>query len=215
MTRRGNGTFRALGEELDARLGEIMGELGRAIEEATGRADGLRPGEFSHERRIGTPSGSLQAGVRVRVGGLAAGAAGAGEAGGEDAAAFRPVARRRSADDATAGRDMGEEATGGSASRAAVPPRAEAAPDTTPQPVDATILEVDGTWTLVADLPGVGPGDVRLAAGDGEGDLVIEAHGRRRRYAGRFALPVGLCVEALTMSLVNGVLELRGEVPSP
>ncbi len=225
MTRRGEGPFRALGEELDARLGEIMGELGRVIEEAADGTDAWQQGEFTRERTISTPRGNLQAGIRLRVGSLATDRNGTDEAragGGEkadNAAPRRPVRRPRGTGLPKAPGDAagnGDPSLSGLALAESGDPASAATDDAqAPWPVEATILDVDGRWTLVADLPGVGPEGVTIAEGEGGRGLLVEAQGRRRRYAGRFDLPPGLRAAGLSMSLVNGVLELHGEVPKP
>lgn len=225
MTRRGDRPFRALGEELDARLGEIMGELGRVIEEAAGGTDAWRQGEFTRERSISTPRGHLQAGIRLRVGGLSAARGATDEDstgdGNEtaDTAPRRPVRWARGPgrpEDPSDGAGNGAPSISGLARAESDAPASAATDDAqAPWPVEATILEVDGRWTLVADLPGVGPEGVTIAEGEGGRGLVVEAQGRRRRYAGRFDLPPGLRAAGLSMSMVNGVLELHGEVPKP
>jgi HSP20 family molecular chaperone IbpA len=79
--------------------------------------------------------------------------------------------------------------------------------------IEATILTVDGTWTLLADLPGVDADGIDLSDTGRGGQLILAAEGRQRRYAGRFDLPDGLGADDLAVSLVNGILELRAEVP--
>ncbi|MFW5654766.1 MAG: hypothetical protein ACOCYW_03845, partial [Roseicyclus sp.] len=92
-------------------------------------------------------------------------------------------------------------------------PQAQPAPGA-PRPIEATILTHDGTWTLLADLPGVDRDSVEMSDTGRGGQLVLAAEGRNRRYAGRFDLPEGLGAEDLGISLVNGILELRAKVPS-
>lgn len=215
MTRRGDDTFRALGEALDARLGEIMGELGRAIEEAADRGEHLRPQAFMRERSFRTPRGHLQAGMNVRVGGLAVGPGARADAG-EDPASDRAVARPRNRHRAATARTADDAAAAGACGS---DPKAQAPVASTAEetllPVAATILEAEGIWTLVADLPGVGQDGLTIRQGEDGDVLVIEASGQRRRYAGRFELPRGLSVAALSIRIVNGILELRGEVARP
>lgn len=73
------------------------------------------------------------------------------------------------------------------------------------RPIDVEILEDAGTWRLTADIPGVEKDEVALAISEGE--LVIETTGRRR-FEGRAAVPDGITLDDIGLSLRNGILEL-------
>ncbi|MBF9029976.1 Hsp20/alpha crystallin family protein [Rhodobacterales bacterium HKCCE3408] len=87
------------------------------------------------------------------------------------------------------------------------PGRRRTDPKPPPRPIDATILRDETGWRLIADLPGIPRDDLTLETEAGE--LVIRAAGRGRRYAGRFPLPDGVAAEDLTVSMQDGLLELR------
>ncbi|MEM9757477.1 MAG: Hsp20/alpha crystallin family protein, partial [Pseudomonadota bacterium] len=89
-------------------------------------------------------------------------------------------------------------------------------PKSTPQsrPIAATILDDGALWQLIADLPGVDRAGIALALADGH--LVITAEGRGRRFEGRFEMPSGADLDALTVGAQNGILEIafrRPEAP--
>ena len=179
MTDEKKSRFRKVGEEIDLRLGDLLGELGQALTDMVGRLDSGTQ-EIRRDYTIETGKGPLRAetGIRVRVAGTAA-----------PPSRPQPVNR---------------------------PPQSRTNPttvpaETAPRPLAAEILCDDGQWQLVADLPGVAR-EALVLARDG-GDLVITATGRGRRYQGRFALPAGLELEAITVSLRNGILELTATLP--
>jgi HSP20 family molecular chaperone IbpA len=193
-------SFRDVGEELDRRLGGLLGEVGATLGEVLNRLDQLGDGEILRERNFETDRGAVRAGIRVRV--RVGGFGGATDAdGGEDGRGFERPTDQPVEPDVAAGDEDG-------AVRSRMSPRDV-------RPIEATILTVDGTWTLLADLPGVDLGGVKISdTGQGK-ELILAAESRHRRYAGRFDLPGGLGADDLNVSLVNGILELRGKVPSP
>lgn len=82
----------------------------------------------------------------------------------------------------------------------------QAAADVPVRDISATTFADATGWRLIAELPGVAETDIALSE-DG-GDLVIRAEGRGRHYAGRIALPAGVAVKDLAMTMQNGILEL-------
>jgi hypothetical protein len=88
-------------------------------------------------------------------------------------------------------------------------PRETAAPPpktaTVPRALDCEVIE-DGTgWMITAEMPGVAPAEVALEV-DGT-RLLIRSTGARR-YEGGITLPAPCPVEAISQSLVNGILTL-------
>lgn len=182
--------FRKAGATIDLRLGDLLGELGHALTEMMGRLETGGSQEIRRDYTIETGKGPLRAetGIRVRVAGAAA-----------PSARPQPVNRPRAA----ASRPAPEPA--------APPSSPPSSPPSPPQPIAAEIFLEADQWQLVADLPGV-PREALVLARDG-GDLVISAEGRGRRFHGRFALPAGLELEAIGVSLRNGILELAADLP--
>lgn len=82
-----------------------------------------------------------------------------------------------------------------------------------PCPIDAAVEEEAGLWTLTADLPGVGAQDLSLSERDGH--LHIAATARHRSYEGSFALPPGVTLADIEVSLRNGILNLTARLPGP
>lgn len=193
MTKNRKASFQDIGEELDRRLGGLLGEVGSTLGEVLGRLEDIGDGEILREREFDTGRGAVRAGIRVRVGGIG------------EASEAKSDGVRRSVTDPEgqpyepaghAPRDKSRSSNGDDAVRT----------------IEGTILLMDGTWTLTADLPGVEPGDVTLSDDGPGGVLTVSAHGRKRRYAGRFDLPEGLSAEDLRLNLLNGVLELSATV---
>jgi HSP20 family molecular chaperone IbpA len=204
MTRSRKTRLGDVGAELDSRLGGLLGELGDAVVEALGRLGEAGEGEILRERSFEMPGGPVQAGIRVRVGGLASAAEAT-----RKRAPERPINRtaprgkRREADDT---------ASAGPGGPTAPPGRPSAPEAAAARAIDASILSSGDDWTLVADIPGVDADGVTLADAGAGGTLHVEAVGPRRRYSGRFDLPEGLTAADLTVTLTNGILELRGKV---
>ncbi|MDG4648422.1 Hsp20/alpha crystallin family protein [Roseibacterium sp. SDUM158017] len=210
MTKSRKSPLGDVGDALDERLGGLLGELGSALGEVFDRLDRLGEGEILRERSFEMPQGAVRAGIRVRVGGLA------GASSRQNAPGERPVDRPLRKGAGAGIRPAPGRAAPGPDGRGDERQPAPEAPGREPvRPVEATILAAGGGWTLVADLPGVAEGDVALRDGEDGASLVVEAQGRGRRYRGEFDLPAGLRAADLTVSLVNGILELRGKVGAP
>ncbi|MEE4117743.1 MAG: hypothetical protein V2I65_01880 [Paracoccaceae bacterium] len=218
--------------ELDLRLGGLLGKLGDALNEAVSRLETGDDGEVRRTHEIQTPKGPLRAetGVRVRLGGLDAGAV---------RRPARDPARPVNAADGTPGRNP-DAATArpraGEPQCAGSEPAMQDTPDRGTTGDDAGLLPRrphveayrDGPrWVLCADLPGVtlpeidvriGPGhdgpDTPAATGDGaappgEGgrSILIETRGARR-YALEHPLPPDARPDDMQIVLRNGVLEI-------
>lgn len=91
----------------------------------------------------------------------------------------------------------------------APPPKPAPTPDDI-RPIQAEILDSDGHWSLVAELPGISPEGLTLEVGPGS--LCIEARSVTRRYRGEVPLPKGLGRDDLAVSLQNGVLEISAAI---
>jgi HSP20 family molecular chaperone IbpA len=202
MRRTRKPSFADLGEELDHRLGNLLGELGEALSEAMGRLGDGGDGELLRERNFETPGGPIRAGIRVRVGGLAG-----------DRAMTPDGDRSRKPERGPAGTPSTGAGHGGRARPRRTRDRPTGNDTDSARQIEASIMVSGGRWTLVADLPGCSDADVALSDTGPGGRLHVTASGRGRRYTGSFDLPAGLSAEGLSKSLVNGVLELSGEAP--
>lgn len=197
MTRDRKASFRDVGEELDRRLGGLLGEVGATLGDVLAQLDDIGDGEILRERNFDTGRGAVRAGIRVRMGGLG------GTQGAEASDGERPVDRPfEQASSPAAKSDASASASTASAQSSQV------------RAIEATIMEIDGTWTLVADLPGIEAGGVTLSDTGPGGDLILSAEGRQRKYSGRFDLPDGVSATDLSLNLVNGILELKTAGPS-
>ncbi|WP_158547430.1 Hsp20/alpha crystallin family protein [Rhodovulum sp. 12E13] len=211
--------------ELDLRLGGLLGKLGDALNEAVSRLETGDDGEVRRTHEIQTPKGPLRAetGVRVRLGGLDAGAV-------RDRARdpARPVndpgsRRGRSPAAATARpRTADSPGAGPEASMQGAPDRGSAGADAG-SPPRRPHLEAyrDGPrWVLCADLPGVTlpeidvriePGherpDAHAAIGEEDRSILVETRGARR-YALEHPLPHDARPGDMQIVLRNGVLEV-------
>jgi HSP20 family molecular chaperone IbpA len=165
-------------QDIDLRLGGLLGQLGSALTEALSRLEDQ--GEVHHETTFDSARGPIRASAGIRIRTLG------------DAKPSRS-ARRPDQPVNAAPRTQ---------------PRPSPEPEAPPpaRPISATILTEGRSWRLIAELPGVAEADVTL--GEEAGDLVISASGRGRRFEGRFALPSGAKATDLTMTMQNGILEL-------
>jgi HSP20 family molecular chaperone IbpA len=195
VTKNRKTSFQDIGEELDRRLGGLLGEVGTSLGEVLGRLEEISDGEIVRERDFGTRNGPVRAGIRVRVGGIG----GAARAHDDDiVTAFGDLSDAPGGPDQTTTRPDQNLRNDGMSGAA--------------RPIEATIFIVDGTWTLIADLPGVEPGDVTLGDDECGGTLTVSAKGRGRQYAGSFDLPDGVSASDLRLSLLNGIMELSASV---
>lgn len=78
-----------------------------------------------------------------------------------------------------------------------------------PRPVEADVVTDGGLWRLTADLPGATMETLDVQVNDGQ--LLVSATARGRRYADRFDLPPGITRGDLRVSLENGILEIEAE----
>lgn len=136
-------------EEIDLRLGGLLGQLGSALNEALSRLD--EQGEVHHETTIDSDRGPVRAsaGIRIRTLGSAAAKA-SGRRPENPVNAASPAAPAQSPVAQPAKRD-----------------------------ITATILEDERTWRLVAELPGASEGDLVLDAVDGALVIRADARTRR------------------------------------
>lgn len=174
-------------EEIDRRLGDMLGPLGAGIGAALGRI--VEAAEKAAEQPGGKPGGAAGAaspfhvsgGLRMRVGDQ------------EFTSSFGDA------------QDEGD----------AAPPRREAraAPvqpeDGEPAPAEYECWTEGRTWVLTAEIPGATPGAISLDISGGTLTATISGDPPRRIRVD--APPVAL--GAIDMRLANGVLELRAELP--
>lgn len=197
MTKNRKSSFQDIGEELDRRLGGLLGEVGSTLGEVLGRLDEIGDGEILRERDFDTGRGAVRAGIRVKVSGID----GESEAKSEDTQRSFTESEEQPRKPEATGRRSVEKAQSSSGDEAA-------------RAIEGTTLFIDGMWTLIADLPGVEPNGVTLNDDGPGGVLTVTALGRGRRYVGRFDLPAGLCAKDLKLGLLNGILELSALVNS-
>ncbi|ARE42203.1 Gas vesicle protein GvpH, heat shock protein Hsp20 [Rhodovulum sp. P5] len=186
MDEKNKDRFRKAGEEIDVRLGDLLGDLGSALSEMMDRLESGQSQEVRRDYSVDTGKGPIRAetGIRVRVAGQEVGST-------RQPRAPRPV-----------NRPAGKPAA-----------RAEAAAPASPKPrpIAADIFSDGGQWQLVADLPGIDADGLTLSEEGAE--LVVAATGRGRRFEGRFTMPEGLGLADLSVSLNNGILEITAELP--
>lgn len=209
--------------ELDLRLGGLLGKLGDALNEAVSRLETGDDGEVRRTHEIQTPKGPLRAetGVRVRLGGL-------------DAGAVRRPARdpARPVNAPSGGRGQSPAApprAGSEAATQGAPDRPSAGADagTPPRRPHVEAYRDGPRWVLCADLPGVtlpeidvriqsgherpdvhaATGDGTAPPGDGDRSIVVETSGARR-YALEHPLPPDARPDDMQIVLRNGVLEV-------
>ncbi|MEL6207370.1 MAG: Hsp20/alpha crystallin family protein [Pseudomonadota bacterium] len=207
--------------DLDLRLDGLLGKLGGTLGEMLERLDSGETAEFRRDHEVQTARGPLRAetGIRVRMGGLEAGAAhpGARRRDGGSAASGRP-GERDPAQPVNPGRDAaattgdhGPNATrSATGDTPAMDPGAGATNDPSPDPAQTReahleSYEAEGRWFLCADLPGVTLPEVDVSCADGS--VTITTTGARR-YRARHALPNAADLSDMVIVLRNGVLEI-------
>ena len=135
-------------DEIDLRLGGLLGDLGQAVGEMLSRLDAGEGGEILRSGEIQTGRGPIraEAGIRVRVAG-------------QDVGPARTEPRSRPA--------KGDRT-----------PPARKTPAPPVRSIDADILTGDGLWTLTADLPGVTHDGLAVTVDDGALVVRGEGRGR-------------------------------------
>ncbi len=187
---------RAAIEEIDRRLGGVLGPLAEGLARLVDAAEAARrdgsqgggmQGDGVREATVQTSRGPvrIRSGLSVRVGGLPGEAA-------------RPVGRDP-AEPVAAGA-----ATGGGAAPADAGQPAAGPADEPPHDLFAT----EDAFALSADLPGAT--EATLTWGLRDAMLTIETPAPRRRRL-TVPCPAWLDAGALRISLVNGVLEMTAE----
>ncbi len=170
-------------EEIDRRLGGLLGPLTEGLSKIVEAAEKAQEASGAREMTVDAGKGPMRvrAGYSVRVGGLG----GAGGVSGE----------RDPAEPVSAGR---------AAEGAARAPR--------PTPIEPIVDVFDGPegWSLTADMPGVGLDDLTVSAGNGR--VTVETAGARR-YRIETEAPDWVTAGALARRLTNGVLELSAPRP--
>jgi HSP20 family molecular chaperone IbpA len=185
---------RAAIEEIDRRLGGLLGPLAEGLARVVDAAERAQQAGGAHEATVETARGPLKVrtGFSVRVAGAPAAAA--------------------------AARDPARPVRPASAS-AAQPSPAQPSPvapaeDPSAEPAWDAFEDADA-WSLTADMPGVAPGDLAVTVAP-DGAVSVATTGRRR-----FRLdaqgPAWLSEATLETRLSNGVLDLsaRRRAPPP
>ena len=169
-------------EQIDIRLGGLFSELGATLSDMLDRIDTDGSAEIRREHEFETRNGPVRAqtGIRIRTLGDA-------PRGGASRDPAKPVNTRSASSQDS--------------------PETAAKSEISTRPISADILSDGEFWVLTADLPGITEKDLSLSKTDGV--LVIEATGRSRRYRDSVALPEGVDVSDISVSLQNGILELR------
>ena len=179
MTKKKKSPFEDAQEQIDLRLGGLLGELGSALSEALNRLDDQ--GEVRRETVFESDKGPIRASAGVRI---------------------RTLGGTHSARNTTRGRSPDQPVN---TARTRTPDQSAGAPET--REISATILSDDASWTLIADLPGVSEENLDCAQ-DGS-LLRISATGRGRAYTAEYELPEGFETATISQTLQNGILELR------
>lgn len=173
-------------QEFDFKLDGLFGELGKALNSALERLeDGAS--EVRRVQDIQTSRGPVraEAGVRVRVGG-------AEFSSGSAAKQYEP------------------EQTAHRAAKPGKTTEPQQSSDTVRHQIAATEMREQGLWSLSADVPGVSEKDLELKCVDGQ--LHISAKAASRIYEGTFDLPSGVTEDGLTVSVINGILDLTADI---
>lgn len=74
----------------------------------------------------------------------------------------------------------------------------------------ASVLEDDGVWSLSAELPGMSRDDLEIGLDDGV--LTLRAETADRAYRGTFDVPAALSLEAMEVTLRNGILDMVADL---
>jgi HSP20 family molecular chaperone IbpA len=181
MSKQGKSRLEDAAQEIDLRLGDLLGQLGEALHEAAGRLGQGESGEIRRERSFDTGDGPIRASAGIRISTLGG------------AAAARATQTRRP-----------ENPVNRPERPVADPPDTTEPPKNAPTRVEATVLEEPDHWSLVADMPGIAEGDITLTVA---GDLLrIEGQTGARQYLVETVKPPGW--DGFTASLRNGILEV-------
>ena len=174
--------------EIETRLTGLFGAIGEALSEAAARAgDASSQTDQTWQQQWDTGDGPIRAsgGVRIRT---AADAARARKPDERDPA--EPINRR----------------AGGKAR-----PADDPAPEAT-RKVAFETLEDDTTWRALAQFPGVAASEVRLDIDDGTARLSSTGP---RTFVAETPLPGGIDAANISLTVSNGIVELRAEKPKP
>lgn len=190
MSKRDKSSFDELREEVEVRLGGILGEMGAALTDALSKIDAQGSGDVQHEVTFDSGKGPVRASAGIRI---------------------RPLGGSAAKTKSDASRDPSKPVnTSGSTPKTQhtkpAEPQTANASQSKPRSIAATIFENDGVWTLVAELPGISLEDVSLSIMDNA--LSIEAKSSSRHYFGSFALPENISLEDIRTTVQNGILQL-------
>lgn len=130
MTKRKSSPIADAANEIDLRLGDLLGHLGEALDEVVSRiADADEQGEIRKERTFDTGNGPIRASAGIRIRTLPN-----SQSASTERQPDRPVNPDQVPVDPT--------------------------PAPAPRTVEATIMEDGETWSLIADMPGIAREDV-------------------------------------------------------
>lgn len=188
MSKRKTSRLEEAASQIDLRLGDLLGQLGEALEEAAGRLADGESGEIRRERQFETGRGPIRASAGIRIRTL-------GESLEEREGGAGP-------------RPRPEEPVNAPSSDAAAEPtkHPQKAAEATAKQVDATVFEEPGIWSLVADMPGITDKDVVLK--QDAGLLHVTARNDARHYIVETALPAEFSNAPISVVVQNGILEL-------
>lgn len=184
-------------EEIERRLGGLLGPLGDALGRMVDAAEQAAQGAEARQGRSGGDAGggagplTAKVGLRVQVGDDVWSSGFDADAGGAE----RP---------APAGETAAAPASRPSPSSSSSSPAPSG-----PRAAEYEAWTDGGVWTLCAEFPGATEEDVSWAIRDGR--LTVSCAGARARALETEAPPVP--AEAIRMRLCNGVLELSAELP--
>lgn len=107
---------------------------------------------------------------------------------------------------------VGDEEYSSGPTKSAPKKKAEPNPAETsvPRDVSATILVEPGLWSLSAELPGMTEDNLTFSIDAGQ--LHIHAEGQGRAYSGKFDVPDVLTLDAITVHMRNGILDLSAVI---
>ena len=177
-------TFEQAAQDIDLRLGDVLGHLGSALDEVVSRlGDAQDGGEIRRERRFDTEKGPIRASAGIRIRSL-----------GDPASIVAPQSRSPdkpiNPNRKTPTRTPQGERKGPSV-----------------RDVEATIIQDGGVWMMVAEMPGIARDQITWHVHDGL--LRVEGRNDTRHYRVETDWTEAASPDGLECHVANGIVELR------
>lgn len=177
-------TFEQAAQDIDLRLGDVLGHLGSALDEVVSRlGDAQDGGEIRRERRFDTEKGPIRASAGIRIRSL-----------GDTASVVAPQPR---SPDKPINPNR----------KAPTPTRQGQQKDPSVRDVEATIIQDGEVWMMVAEMPGIARDQITWHVNDGL--LRVEGRNDTRHYRIDTDWPETASPNDLECHVANGIVELR------